>query len=127
MATQQNGRWGEEPKSSPTTNNGFVSGYETARHEEVVNGSVGTTAPHHTVTVTLTDEDLTLLEQVGEGSYSEGIRLALRAWRRESAARLTVAVRIATEIQTDPASLVSHEELQRRLAEKNPLSHVVAP
>lgn len=123
MTTQPNGkRVIEAVKPSQATMNGSA-----AMHEGTVSSDLHKTECLHTVAVILTDEDLTLLEQIGQGSCSEGIRLALRAWRRESAARLSAAVRIAAEIQADPASLVSHEDLQRRLAEKTAALHAVAP
>lgn len=75
------------------------------------------------ITITLTIEDLALLDEVGKGNYSEGVRLAvctLRAQRAE-------LKRIMACMEADPTSVVSHDELQRRLAETKAVPHVLAP
>jgi Arc/MetJ-type ribon-helix-helix transcriptional regulator len=78
------------------------------------------------ITVVLTPEDIALLDEISHGNPSEGIRLALRAWRREAAARLNEAARIVAEIEADPTRVVAHDELQQRLATKKAARHVMA-
>ena len=78
------------------------------------------------ITITLTDEDLALLDGVSQGNRSDGVRLALRAWHREQTATLADVARIAAEVEADPSMLVSHEELMRRLSAKKAAQHAVA-
>ena len=78
------------------------------------NGLPKTSASAQYITVAIAPEDLTLLDEISHGNPSEGIRLALRAWRRESAARLNSAARIAAAIEADPERVVAHDELHQR-------------
>jgi len=80
-------------------------------------------APAQRITITITAEDLALLDEVSNGNRSEGVRLALRALRVQ---RVELK-RIKARMEADPASIVSHEELQRRLTEKKAALHVLAP
>lgn len=87
------------------------------------------------ITITLTAEDLALIDEVGKGNYSEGVRLAIRTLR----AQRVELQHIKARLEADPSSVVSHDELQRRLAVKSEAhlleevrakkaaSHVLAP
>lgn len=67
------------------------------------------------ITITLTAEDLALLDEVGKGNYSEGVRLAVRTLRAQRAE----LQRIMARLEADPSNVVPHDELQRRLAVKS--------
>ena len=90
------------------------------------NGIPKTSESTQRITVALAPADIALLDEISHGNPSEGIRLALRAWRREAAARLNEAARIAAAIEADPTRVVSHDELQQRLATKKAVHHAVA-
>ena len=77
----------------------------------------------HQITIAITAADLALLDEVSKGNYSDGIRLALRALR----AQRVELKRIKARMEADPTSVVSHDELQRRLAEKKAAPYVLAP
>ena len=76
--------------------------------------------------ITLTEAEAALLDGVAQGNRSEGVRLALRAWRREQKARLAEVARIVAEVEADPSTLVSNDEVLRRLAAKKAALHAVA-
>ncbi|MFZ4657089.1 MAG: hypothetical protein ACOYNY_08770 [Caldilineaceae bacterium] len=67
------------------------------------------------ITITLTTEDLALLDEVGKGNYSEGVRLAIRTLRTQRAE----LQRIMARLEADPSSVVTHDELQHRLSAKS--------
>lgn len=80
------------------------------------------------ITVTLTEEDVTLLDRLspfmlGEDgvrvrSRSEGVRWALRALQRENKALLAEVAQMKAEIEADPSLTVTDEELERDIAAK---------
>jgi Arc/MetJ-type ribon-helix-helix transcriptional regulator len=76
--------------------------------------SLDVTSQPRPITITLTAEDIALLDEVGQGNYSEGVRLAIRALRTQRAE----LQRILARLEADPTSVVSHDELQHRLAIK---------
>jgi hypothetical protein len=60
------------------------------------------------ITITLTTEDLALLDEVGKGNYSEGVRLAIRTLRT----RRAELQRIMARLEAAPNSVVLHDELR---------------
>lgn len=77
------------------------------------------------ITITLTEDDLALLDSIKHGGErtieqkrSAGVRWALRAFRREQKALLAEVQRSKAEIEADPSLIVTEEELEREIAAK---------
>lgn len=72
------------------------------------------TGQPRSISLTLTTEDLALLDEVRKGNHSEGVRLAVRTLRAQRAERQ----RIMARLKPEPSSVTAHDELQRRLSIK---------